>query len=357
MMAALFIPNYTRAIGGSLSEVGLVGAVYGFALFFSSWLSGKAADSKGKRQFIVWGLFLAFVFFLLQAAASTPSSLLIIRCLAGFSLGLYTAPLIAHASDCDERMGTFASFGSLGWSTGVLLAGVIAQAGESWLELPPLAPFRIVFVISSLFFLAAFFLVLGSNDTTLPPRELPIFPTGLFARNFRVYYSFFLRNLGAVIIWTIFPLYLADLGANKFWIGALYFINTITQTLVMRQLNFKDEVKLIKAGLILSFLVFFSYSLAQNFWWIFPSQIIVAFSFSFLQVGNLLYLTKRNEEKSTSIGILNSISGICLGIGPFIGGFISDAFGFSGVIYLGAGLAFAGYLAIGSRLDQRAALP
>lgn len=327
-----------------MKEVGLVGASYGFSLFVSSYLFSRAADFHGKKRFMAWGLFLAFLCFLLQATATTPFSLLLIRGLAGFSLGLYLAPLIAYANDCDEKMGTFASYGSLGWAAGVLGAGIIAQVGENWLELSPLNPFRIVFISSSFFFLAAFILVWGAKEKNFEPRALPLLPVNLFIRNFSVYLSFFMRNLGATIIWTIFPLYLSNLGANKFWIGMLYFINTITQTLVMRQLNFSDEIKLIKAGLFLSFLVFFSYSLAPNFWWIIPSQIIVAFSFSFLQVGNLVYLTKKNEEKSTSIGILNSITGLCLGLGPFLGGFISDAFGFFGVIYFGAGLAFFGFL-------------
>jgi len=344
MMSALFIPNYTRALGGSLMDVGMVGAAYGFSLFFSSYLFGRASDMRGRMGFIAIGLLVSFGTFLLQTQTHSPFSLLLVRGMAGFSLGIFTAPLVACASEYGEKMGTLASYGSMGWAVGVMMAGITAQMGESFLRLPALTPYHIVFFVSALFFLTAFILVMGGREKNFQPVRSSLIPIAPLKKNFAVYLSYFLRNLGAFSLWTIFPLYLSHLGANKFWIGTLYFINTGTQTLVMRQLNFTDEVKLIKAGLFFSFLVFFSYSLAPVFWWVIPLQLCLAFSFSFLYVGNLFYLTRRNEDKAACIGILNSLTGICLGLGPFLAGLISQYFGFPGVIYFSSLLALLGFM-------------
>jgi predicted MFS family arabinose efflux permease len=73
-------------------------------------------------------------------------------------------------------------------------------------------------------------------------------------------------------------------------------------------------------------------------------QVFLAFAYSFLQTGDLVYLTKRNKEKAASVGILNSILGFCLGIGPLFGGFISEYYGFQGVMFFGSFLALCGFL-------------
>jgi DHA1 family quinolone resistance protein-like MFS transporter len=112
----------------------------------------------------------------------------------------------------------------------------------------------------------------------------------------------------------------------------------------MRKLDFARETALIKTGLLLSTAVFFFYTLAPDYRWVIPLQIMLAFSYSFLYVGDLLYLTKRNEEKAVSVGILNSILGVCIGLGPLFGGVISQLWSFEWVMYSASLLSFLGFL-------------
>jgi MFS family permease len=344
MMSAIFIPNYALALGASMVEIGLVGAAYGLSLFISSYIFSRASDIRGRKNFIIGGVILSATTFFLQIGANSSFSLIIIRGLVGFSLGVFTAPLIAYVSETGGRMGTFSSYGSLGWAAGGLLAGIIAQEGEAFTYLNPLVPFWGVFLISSLLFLASFLAVLRLPEIDFKPRQLPLFPRELFLKNFRIYLSAFLRHFGAYSIWIIFPLFLAGIGASKFWIGVLYFINMGGQAVVMRRLDFADEIKLIKAGLVLSSVVFFSYTLVPDFLWVIPLQALLAISYSFLYVGDLVYLTKRNEEKAISVGILNSVMGICIGLGPVLGGVVSQLYGFHGVMYSASILTFLGFL-------------
>lgn len=69
-----------------------------------------------------------------------------------------------------------------------------------------------------------------------------------------------------------------------------------TQGVMMRGLDFTDETQLVKSGRLL------------------------APSYSSLYVGGLTYFTKRNEEKAVAVGMLNSIMGVCIGLGPVLGG-------------------------------------
>ncbi len=165
-------------------------------------------------------------------------------------------------------------------------------------------------------------------------------------KNSRICLAACLRNFGAYSIWIIFPLFLASRGASNLWIGVLYFINTAGQGVIMRRLDFIKDVWLIKTGLILSVIVFISYTLAPDYRWIIPLQIMLAVSYSFIYVGDLLYLTKRNEEKSVSVGVLNSILGVCIGLGPLMGGLVSQKWGFEWVMYTASTLAFLAFLAM-----------
>ncbi len=344
MMSALFIPNYALALGGSMVEIGLVGSAYGFSIFFSSYYFSRISDAKGRKGFILVGLLCSAVFFFLQAMVETPLLLLVVRGLVGFSLGIFTGPLIAYVHESGGKMGNLSSYGSMGWAVGGLLAGCIAQIGESFFPLNPLMPFRVVFLLSGLFYLTSIAFIRNLPEMDFEPRSSPLFPVRLFMKNFPIYTSLFLRNLGAFSMWIIFPLYLVDLGASKLWIGILYFINTGTQAVLMRRLDPFDEIKLVKWGLLLSCAVFFSFSLAPNFLWVIPLQVCLAFSYSFVIVGGLGHLTKRNEEKAASVGLMNSLTGICLGLGPILGGAVSESFGFKGVIYFGTLLAISGLL-------------
>ncbi len=346
MMSAVFIPNYALAIGATLPQIGLIGASYGFSLFFSSYIFGRASDMKGRKKFIVTGLLLSAAAFSLQIIATTPRALLIVRALSGTALGIFTAPLAAYAFEKGTHIGTFSSYGSFGWAFGGLLAGAAAQKTESIASANPLMPFWSVFALSSLFFLVAYFTVLRLPETTIKPRPMPLFPSKLLMKNLGVYASAFLRHLGAYAIWIIFPLFLFEIGANKFWIGVLYFINMGSQGIIMRRLNYADETMLIKTGLLLSAAVFMAYTLVDNYVWIIPLQLLLALSYSFIYVGDLTYLINRNEEKAVSVGLLHSIIGICIGLGPVIGGVVSQLYGFAGVMRVASFMALIGYFTV-----------
>ncbi|RLG57841.1 MAG: MFS transporter [Candidatus Hydrothermarchaeota archaeon] len=332
MMCAVFIPNYAFALGASRAEIGSIGFAYGMAFFISSYIFGRAADIRDRRLFLNIGLLCSAITFFLQILATSSLSLLLVRALVGFSFGIFFSPLIAYTHEIGGKMGEFSSYGALGWAFGGILAGAIAQIGEA-ITKHELLPYWSVFALSSLFFLISFYLSLRLPKVEMIRVEVPLFPVEIIRRNLWVYISAFLRHTGAFAVWIIFPLYLAELGANKFWIGFMYFANAFTQFLVMRRLDYRDEIKLIRLGLVISSLVFFAYTLARVYYHIIPIQFFLALSFSCLHVGCLIYLTERNTEKATSVGILNSTWSISMAVGPLIGGGLSQLYGFHASMY------------------------
>ncbi|NOZ77117.1 MAG: MFS transporter, partial [Euryarchaeota archaeon] len=344
MMSAIFIPVFAQGIGADTAEIGVIGFVYGASIFLSSYLFGRASDIRGRRGFLRAGLLLTALAFLFQSLAGSPLELALIRAFAGFCIGIYTAPLIAYAFEAGGRLGTFSSYGSLGWALGSILGGVIAQLGEGYWAGDPLAPYLGVFILSGLLYLVSFSISTSLPEVEMRPVTTPLFPRELLGRNLHIYVPLLLRVTGAFSIWIIFPLFLMELGASKMWIGIIYFANAGTQFFVMRRLDFANATRLYAGGLLFSAVVFFAYTLPGTFLYIIPLQFLLALTWSWMYVGGLRYLTENNEEKAASIGLMNSMMSISMGVGPLLGGFIAGGFGFHGVMYFASGLSLLGLL-------------
>ena len=103
-----------------------------------------------------------------------------------------------------------------------------------------------------------------------------------------------------------------------------------------------DGKILVKAGLALSSITFFAFTLAQDFYQLVPTQVLLGCSWSCLYVGSLLYLMKRNVEKATCTGMLSSVISLAVVFGALLGGGVSQLFGFKATMYVAAALAAAG---------------
>jgi MFS family permease len=344
MASSIYIPLYAQAVGASHAQIGWIGASYGFSIFASSYLFSRLADAKDRRIFVRLGLVASVGTFLLPMISRTPLHLMVARGVAGFALGIFIAPLIAYTHDAGGKLGVFSAYGALGFAFAGLIGGMIARTGEIHGPGLSLLPYWSVFLLSSFLFLLAALLACRLPRVEVKPIHVSLLPLSLIQRNLRLYLAVFLRHLGAFSFWIVFPLYLTDLGASKFWIGGIYFLNAGGQYLVMRRIEGGGEVRRIRRGLLLSMLVFFLYTRAWTFYVVMPIQLLLATSFSLLYVGSLHYLTARNEEKATAVGILSSFMSISMAVGPLIGGTLSQMWGYDAVLYSAMALTAGGLL-------------
>jgi len=336
----LFIPNLAKELHASDAQIGMIVAVYAFANFIASYTFGRASDVYGRRLFIRLGLGICTITFLLQILTdphfptpflASPWLLALARGLAGFSLGIFPAALTVYVYDSAKPLGRFSSFGALGWAVGTFVAGLIAF-------------YYGVFILSSLSFLLAFIVSLTMKEIKSPSLKVPFFPKELLKKNWRVYVPYLLRHTGANAIWVIYPLYIASLGGDKFWIGIIYTMNTATQFVVMPFLDrFKGE-RLINVGLMMAIVTFFSFTFARSFEHLIPMQMLLACSWASMYVGSLLYLMKHNVERATSSGMLSSVINISQVFGALLGGAVAQAFDFKATMYLAAILTIVGFI-------------
>nr|MDO8097863.1 MFS transporter [Candidatus Njordarchaeota archaeon] len=348
--AAIFVPILAEQLGADDTLIGIIGAVYALALFASSYIFGRESDVHGRILYIKIGLGTSVIAFLIQVLSdptffapilANPLLLALSRFLAGFTAGISPAALAAYVYDVKGSLGKFSAYGSLGSGLGNLVAGLTALTGTIVAGLISL--YSGVFIISSLCFLIAFLISLPMSSKNNRHLKVPFFPTTLMKKNWYVYSAFFFRHFGANAIWVIYPLFIVSVGGNQFWIGVIYFLNAFTQFFIMQLLGRFTDRRLLGTGLLLSTATFVAISLSQSFYWLLPTQLLLASAWSCLYVGSIVFLMEHNIEKATSTGILNSVANLATVLGSLLGGVVSQFFGYLATMYVAALLTLFGY--------------
>lgn len=342
-LSSLFIPILARELGISYLHLGLIGMAYGLASFFSFSLFGRLSDLTGRRRrFVQAGLWFSALAFMLQMAMRDVTTMVLVRGLAGFSIGVFSFPLLAYVSRmaaAREKVGWYAGFGSLGWFAGYFLAGVVSESA-------------LAFYTAGMSLILAFFVSFALKEVgKTKVGILPFFT--VLRRNYAVYLTYFLRHAGAQAVWLIFPIFLLELGASLFWVGLIHGLNTLTQFFVMgflgRRGRQKEDALMIRLGLVISAAVFVFYFFSTSYLQVVPVQLLLGMGWSALYMGSLLHLLERNEEKATSTGLLGSTISMAHIVGPLLAGVVSQFFGLRAVMLVASGLSLAA-LAVSKRI-------
>lgn len=336
--SSIFIPILAKELGANDFGIGLVVSVFNLTYFISSYLFGILTDLKGTKVFLVAGLFLSAIFFAAQVLAVNIVWLFWVRALAGFAAGIFPVALTVYAfNDRAGRMGKFTAYGSLGWALGSVLAGFLIC-------------YNPIFLVSALLFFISFVISFRFPEVRLK-MKVGFFPLAIWRRNARIYIPYFFRSLGAQTAWGLFPLYLMGTGADKFLVAAAYFVNCFAQFFFMQYVEKFRNLYLFNIGLLTSVLSFIAYAVVHNIWLIFPIQVLLAYSFSALQVGANQEILRNNREKGSAIGILNSQTNFTAVIGPFLAGLILFYWGFDWVMWFAAIITFIGLVSFTSVLE------
>lgn len=326
----IYIPLIAQSFGAQPAKIGLVVATYHTMVFIAGLLFGRLSDLKDRKNYIVWGLGISALAFFAHFLITNLTRLFIIRAFAGFAVGMFPAALLTYAYEKNNTIGKFTAMGSLGWGVGSIIAGIIAV-------------YYRLFILAGVIFFITFILAIFTLEKTPAIIKQEFFDFSVIKKNWRVYLTFLMRHAGAFGIWAIFPIYLAQLGANKFWIGVIYAINAFGQFLFMPYLDRFKSSLLITAGLIFSAITFIIFSICQNHWQILPFQVLLALSWSCLYLGTIKYLLEHNQERATAVGAFNSLMSLSGIIGPLIGGVIGS-FGYRPVMLFAALLTLSSLL-------------
>src|SRR4030042_312885 len=322
----VFIALYARDLGSSDLQVGFIAAATGIAFLVSSLLFGRLSDIHGRMKFIRIGLGFTALSYLSQILAYSPMTLLAARGFFGLCIGINSSVLMAYTYENQKQIGSFISYGALGWLIGAVTAAIVKK-------------YEALFIISAAVAFIAFLISFLLKEKATSHIQVARFPVALIKADYKIYLAFFLRHLGGNAIWTIWPLYQSSLGATKLWIAIVEATNMIGQIVAMRFIERFNPARMFQAGLLLSAVVFVIYGLINRYWQLVPVQLLLAIAYSSMFVGALSYLLKHHLEYGTTAGLMNSANAVSAVFGPFLGGAVSEAWGYATLMYVGAGIS------------------
>lgn len=328
----VFIALYAQDIGATNLQVGFIAAASGIAFLVSSFLFGRLSDMHGRMNFIRIGLGLTAFSYLTQIFANSPMTLMAARSAVGFALGINSSVIMAYTYENQRQIGSFISYGALGWLIGAMTAAIVKD-------------YTALFIISAVVAFAAFLISFLLVEKATSHMQVATFPVALVKADYKIYLGFFLRQLGGMAIWTVWPLYQASIGATKLWIALVEVTNMVGQIVMVRFIEKFNPARMFQAGLLLSALVFIAYGLANRYWQLVPIQLVLAAAYSAMFVGALSYLLRHHPEYGTTAGLMNSANAVSGVLGPFLGGAVSQAWGYATLMYVGAGTTLLGLLA------------
>jgi MFS family permease len=333
MAAWTFVPIMAKEdLGIGDTAIGLAVLLYSVSLFASSYVFGRASDVHGRRRYILGGLLLGAGAMATHYLIDDVASLWIVRLATGCAMGVYPAALVDYIARSSGLLGRFSAWGSLGWGVGALAAGVLAAyyGDITW-----------VFLLASCIYLVSFLIALVMPPIEHVPQRVPLFPRALIRKNLHYYVPMLVRHTGAMSIWTFWPLFLIDLGANYVWVGIIQFINPLVQFVFMWA--FTDRVRsslLFPVGLVLSAVTMLSFTFARDVWELLPTQVLLGVSWGCTYVGALRAVTETADEKATAAGVFNSTTSLSAILGPLAATFlVSITNEYESTMYFAAAMA------------------
>jgi len=324
-IVGLVLPLYAYYnLGASYTEIGLLGTTYVIFNFLFSPLSGRVADRRGRKPFLVLGLFLVAFSFILYPIIRSVWWLFVVRLLQGAAeapIWVNAQAAVADLSRVEKRgraMGVYGTFWAFGFVIGPLLGGYLYNMIDT----------------SSIFILGAFIALAAA--LTMAAAQLPkphVMPRHVKLGELGPACFLGFIYVGVVsIIFTLFPVYASqNLRMPAIQIGSLWALFGVVRGLLfipVGSLSDKYGPKpIIRLGLFGLVVASAGLVVAKEYILLVPVIIVLAAAEGSIYPAVMSIVSKIGGQTSAYVlGIFNGVV-VMLGWGilPPIGGFLADA--------------------------------
>lgn len=148
-----------------------------------------------------------------------------------------------------------------------------------------------------------------------------------------------IANTAGMMFFPLLPLYLEDLGASVQQVG-LFFTLQVILALTSRIFggwvsDHTGRLPTIALGGMSGVIGYLGFTLAPTWQWVFIGALFGEISASLVAPSYQAYVAEQAPEGKTSstFGLVNGLFAICMIIGPLLGGFIADRFGFKTLLW------------------------
>jgi MFS family permease len=396
---------YAESLGASYVAIGLLGAATSLTTIFFSTVWGRASDRLGQRKaFLAVGLAALAVGRELMAVVPSYEYLFVLNVLASTAQAAYGTSSLALMGDLLERrsgergrrIGTFRGLGSFGFGLTAFLSGSLADRFS----------IRVPFLLSGLALVVAFLLTLkveepppeDATSTSLrdwrgfwrllvastrdAARSLIDQLTALLKRRFErvqpaeagsasltsdaetersewlplspLLISALLWSLSFWAVYSVWANYMvSELGYAQADVGRLWSLAALTEFPMMVLSGWLSDrvgrLPMLSVGFLIWSFIFAGYVYIPVMPWIVLIQLTRGFAYSAFTATAMTYAAEARpkSQRGWVSGLYSSSSGIGTILGSFVGGSLTQFFGFrtmiltNGVLFLGGAIYLA----------------
>ncbi|MBY8996622.1 MAG: MFS transporter [Candidatus Thorarchaeota archaeon] len=340
----IFASWYSTRMGGTPFESGLAFGIFGLVYMFSPAIGGRLSDNIGRKKtlFLSTGGYIVVILLFLLPYVS-PWQLIAIRAIEGFVFGFVAPTIEGMVSELepDSQVAALGNF-STSWSASMILppmviaylsgiygdtSGIFVVLGVEILALMIVARFlqgykRKPISSSSNVGIPS---TLSTSQVEKVSKSSPLFIAS--------YLSVMLWGVVSTIILGLFPSYiiiLSDLGypfvSQDF--GILLLIWNLARTvtfIVVARLPGERMKQAIIVGALLSAMSGVMLFLFIDIWIFVIAMILSGIAVGFNYLGALyLVVSATDIEKGSHAGLVESMGGVGLFIGPIVGGWVME---------------------------------
>ena len=339
----VFASWYAGILGGTSLESGLAMGMFGFMYMFSPIIGGRISDRIGRKKTLTISTAAYIVVISLYLLPSiAPIHLIVIRAIEGLVFGFIAPTIEGMVAELDPEaqaavLGNF----STAWSASMILPPfIIAYMAGAYGELSSIYIILAVELLS-LVVIAGF--IQGYRRKT-PRREnecpnnrgsVDSQPEQIHSKTsprfIASYISLILWGVVSTVILALFPTYIETLIilGHPFVredFGNLLLIWNAARTvcfIVTAQMGEKHMIKVIVLGAILSAISGIMFFLFVDIWAFTVAMVISGVAVGFSYLGALYLIVSATEfEKGSYAGLVESMAGVGLFIGPIVGGWL-----------------------------------
>ncbi|MFW9980610.1 MAG: MFS transporter [Candidatus Thorarchaeota archaeon] len=333
----IFAPWYVGELGGTGFEMGWAMGSFGIVYMISPALGGRFSDRIGRRKalLIATAAYIAVLVLFLNPFSS-PLYLIIIRALEGFVYG-FIAPSnqamlaeLTPEAEC-EVLGNF----STAWSAGMILSPFVLAFMDG--NYGPVSSIYVVIAIEFIMLgLIGGFLqgyrrkTMSLKDSTEPQVSIRDgTPSKTSPRFIASYLSIMLWGVISTVILALFPAYVETLPglSTTDWGTMLLVWNGIRTVafIITARVPEQSMSSIILLGAVLSAISSSVLFLFIDFWMLTIAMVISGIAVGFSYLGALYLIVSATKiEKGAYAGLVESMGGVGLFLGPIVGGWLDD---------------------------------
>jgi MFS family permease len=334
----IFAPWYIGEIGGSGYEMGWAMGSFGIIYMVSPALGGRFSDRVGRRtSLLIATIAYLLVLVLYLNPLATPLYLIIIRALEGLVYG-FIAPSnqamlaeLTPEAEC-EVLGNFSTC----WSAGMIFSPFVLAFMEG--NYGPTSSIYIVIAIElvTLGLIGGFLqgyrrkpIVMQSNEDEIKNSSSHNISSKTSPRFIASYLSIMLWGVISTVVLALFPTYVETLpGFSTTDWGTMLLVWNGVRTLafvITARLPETSMSTVILMGAVLSAVSSGFMFVFIDFWMLIVAMIISGVAVGFSYLGALYLIVSATKiEKGAYAGLVESMGGVGLFLGPIVGGWLDD---------------------------------